>query len=386
MARPQKLTDIDALKAGFNWSPDSKEIAFTASDSKMRKVNVATKAVSELDSTRYGNISTPEWSPDGKWLAYSKSDASRTSDIYILDSTGTDKTPHKVTFDSYNDGNPRFGPDGRKLFFVRSEATGGGGGGIGNASVQIYSVWLEKLDRDPDDPEERPDAEAAQAPAGDGTEGAGPPRRPAAPRPPHETKMDWAGMKHRTRQVTRMPFPVFNYTIAPDSRTIVFVTTEPAGAGSTPIVYSIQEDGRRLTRVTAGGPPAGEAGGGGGGGGFGGGISDLIISRDGRTLFFSERNGIYSVALGGGAATTAPAAGGDWRAPPSYQLQRAGKHRSAGRMGRDVRRRVAHDEIPLLRSGHAWHGLGRCQSQVRTAGQRRRRSSGVAEHHQRDDR
>lgn len=309
---PQKLTDIDALKSGYNWSPDSKEIAFTASDSKLRKVNVATRAVTELDSSRYGNISTPEWSPDGKWLAYSKSDASRTSDIYILDSAGSDKTPHKVTFDSYDERNPRFGPDGRKLFFVRSDSVGGGGGGgFGNASVQLYSVWLEKLDRDPDDPEERPEAETPQPPTGDAGEGGGgPARRPGAPRPPHETKMDWAGMKHRTRQITRMPFPVFSYTIAPDSRTIIFVTTEPAGTGTTPVIYSIQDDGRRLTRVMAGGPPAGEGEGGPGGGGFGGGISDLNISRDGRTLFFSERNGIYSVALGGAAATAATAARG----------------------------------------------------------------------------
>ena len=197
-------------------------------------------------------------------------------------------------------------------------------------------------------------------------------------------QMDWAGMKHRTRQITRMPFPVFNYTIAPDSRTIIFVTTEPAGAGSTPIIYSIQDDGRRLARVTAGGPPAADGEGGGGGGGFGGGISDLSISRDGRTLFFSERNGIYS-SRSAAVRRDRNCRPYRWRTP-SDQLQRAGEDRSARRMGRDVRRRVAHDEIPLLRSGHAWHGLGRRQSQVRTAGQRRRRSSGIAEHHQRDDR
>src|SRR6185436_4480710 len=75
--QPQKLTDIDALKLGYNWSPDSKEIAFTSSDSKLRKVNVASKQVTELDSSRYGNVSTPEWSPDGKWLTYSKTDVSR---------------------------------------------------------------------------------------------------------------------------------------------------------------------------------------------------------------------------------------------------------------------------------------------------------------------
>ena len=304
---PQKLTDIDALKAGYNWSPDSKEIAFTASDGKLRKVNLSTKAVTELDSSRYGNISAPEWSPDGKWLAYSKADVSRTSDIYILDSTGSDKTPHKVTFDSYDERAPRFGPDGRKLFFARTDSTGGGGGGFGNASVQIFSVWLEKLDRDPDDPEERAETEAAQAPPADAAEGSNPPRRPTN-RPPHETRMDWAGMKHRTRQITRMPFPISSYAIAPDSRTIVFVTSEPSSTGNTPVIYSIQDDGRRLTRVASGGPPPGEGEGGPGGGGFGGGISDLNISRDGRTLFFSERNGIYSVALGGGAAATATAA------------------------------------------------------------------------------
>ncbi len=301
---PLKLTDIDALKNSYNWSPDSKEIAFTASDSKLRKINVASKQIVELDSSRYGNISAPEWSPDGKWLAYSKSDSSRTTDIYVVATSGDDRQAHKVTFDSYDERGPRFSPDGRKLFFVRSDSIGGGGGGFGNASVQIYSVGLERLDRDPDDPEDRPEAE--QPAPGEGGDTAAPPRRPAV-RPPHETKMDWAGMKHRTRQVTRMPFPISSYVIAPDSRTIVFVTTEPAGVAALPVIYSIQEDGKRLTRVAAGGPPAADEGGG-GGGGFGGGISDLNISRDGRSLFFSERNAVYSVPLGGATAAAAATA------------------------------------------------------------------------------
>ncbi len=292
----------------YNWSPDSKDIAFTSSDSKLRKVSVSSKQITELDASRYGNISTPEWSPDGKWIAFSKADASRTTDIYVVSSSGTDKEAHKVTFDSYDERSPRFSPDGRKLFFVRTDSIGGGGGGFGNASVQIYSVGLEKLERDPDDPEERPETPAFQGPpAGEGEEGAGPQRRPTGPRPPHETKMDWVGMKRRTRQITRMPFPISTYNVTPDSRTIVFVTTEPGATFATPVVYSIQEDGKRLTRITAGGPPAGEGEGGGAGGGFGGGIGDLSISRDGRTLFFTERNAIYSVPLGGGATATAAA-------------------------------------------------------------------------------
>src|SRR5262249_1733561 len=148
-APAQKLTDIDALKLNYNWSPDSKEIAFSCSDDKLRKLAVATKQLMELDSSRYGNISSPQWSPDGKWIAYSKSDATRTSDVYIIASSGEEKEPHKVTFDSSNDANPLFSPDGRKLFFQRVEASGGNTPN----SIQIYSVGLEHLDRDPDDPE-----------------------------------------------------------------------------------------------------------------------------------------------------------------------------------------------------------------------------------------
>jgi tricorn protease len=304
----QKLTDIDALKLGYNWSPDSKEIAFTSSDNRLRKINVTTKQVTDLDLSRFGNISTPEWSPDGKWLTYSKADESRTTDIYILDSSAAKIEPHKVTFDSYDERTPRFGPDGRKLFFIRSEGLGGGPGAA-NASVQIYSVGLEKLDRDPDDPEERAETEGPQPGAGEGGEPPAGPRRPVT-RPPHETKMDWAGMKRRTRQITRMPFPIFQFVVAPDSRTLIFVTSEPSATASLPVIYSIQDDGRRLTRVTAGAPPQADGDGPpGGGGGFGGGISDLHISRDGRTLFFSERDGIYSVPLAAGAAAAAAGAG-----------------------------------------------------------------------------
>jgi tricorn protease len=312
-APAQKITDIDALKLAYNWSPDSKEIAFAASDDKLRKLVVATKQVTVLDTARYGGFASPVWSPDGKWIAYAKPDISRTTDVYMVAASGEDKEPHRVTFDSSNEGGPRFGPDGKKLYFLRVEGTAGN---TPNA-VQVYSVWLERQEKDPDDPEER-DAEAP-APAAEGGEGGAAPavrRGPPANRPVREIKVDWAGLKRRTRQITRMPFPVFSYEIAPDSRTIVFVTTEPAGPATIPVIYSIQDDGRRLTRVTSGQPPNDVDGAAGGGGGFGGGISGLAISRDGRTVFFSERDGIYSVPLGAGGAAGAAANAAAAAGPP----------------------------------------------------------------------
>ena len=298
----QQITDIDTLKLGYTWSPDSKEIAFTTSNGKLFKVATATKQTTQLDTSVYGNIGTPRWSPDGKSIGYSKSDITRISGIYLIASSGADKEAHKATFDSTDDRNPRFAPDGRKLFFERSEASGD----TTRNSVQIYSVNLEKLERDPDDPEERPDSAS-----GAGADGAPQGRNATANRqPPREINIDWAGLKRRTRQVTRMPFPISSYAVAPDSRTLIFVTSEPAGTNNAAVIYSIQDDGKRLTRILSG-QTANEEGGPGGGGGFGRGISDLNISRDGRTLYFSEREGIYSVPIAQQTAAAAGAARGE---------------------------------------------------------------------------
>jgi tricorn protease len=294
---PQKITDLDTLKSSFSWSPNSKELAFTASDSKLRKYTLESKQTAELSSSRYGNISAPVWSPDGKWIAFSKADATRNADVYLTPSTGGEE--RKVTFDSYSDINPRFSPDGRKLYFVRSE--GGGGGGGGQLPAQIYYVVLEREDRDPNDPEMRPEQTESSDQEG-GARRAGLQQRN---QPPREINIDWAGLKRRTRQLTSMPSSVFNYAITPDSRTIVFATSELAGLRNTPVVYSIQEDGRRLSRIIAGqgsGDDDERRPGRGGGGGFGGGIGDLAITRDGRSLFFREGQSVYSVSLSPGGA------------------------------------------------------------------------------------
>jgi tricorn protease len=302
---PQKITDLDTLKFGYTWSPNSKEIAFNSSDNRLRKYNLDTRQTAELASSKYGNIGSPVWSPDGKWLAYSRPDHTRTGDVYIVSSAGGEE--RKVTFDSYTDLNPQFSPDGRKLYFVRSE---GGFGGGGNASAQIYSVTLEREERDPNEPEERSEQAEGQEPAGEGGM-----RRPGAQRnqPPREINIDWAGLKRRTRQLTRMPFAVFNYAIAPDSRTIVFITSEPSTTRTVPVIYSIGADGRRLTRVASGGGPGGDDNQGPGGFfGGGGGLSNLNFSRDGRTLYFREGRSVYSIGLpaSGAASAFASAASG----------------------------------------------------------------------------
>ncbi|HEX8267861.1 MAG TPA: S41 family peptidase [Pyrinomonadaceae bacterium] len=308
----QKITDLDELKFSYSWSPDSAQIAFTSSDNKLRVVNVASKQAKELSASQHGSIGLPNWSPDGKWIAFSKPDFTRTTDIYIVPSTGGEEK--KATFDSFSDTAARFSPDGRKLYFQRIESSSFN---AGQPSVQIYSVALEKLDRDPDDPEERAEQEAAQATAQQtagetGAAGAAPRANQTATRQPAKPiNIDWAGLKRRTRQITRMPFAVTNYNISNDSKTIVFVSSEPAGLANVPVIYSIQDDGKRLTRIAAGTAPGGEGAGQQQQGGPGGGISNLNVSRDNRTLFFKEGDYVYSVAMPpplppGASASSAP--------------------------------------------------------------------------------
>ncbi|MDQ3686166.1 MAG: S41 family peptidase [Acidobacteriota bacterium] len=290
---PQKLTDLDELKLSYAWSPDSTQIAYTSTDNKLRVVGVTSKQTVELSASRYGNIGAPAWSPDGKWIAYSKPDFTRTSDIFIVSSAGGEE--RKATFDSYSDTGARFSPDGRKLYFQRIESSAFG---AGQPAVQLYSITLERLERDPDDPEERAEQEAAQAAQQQPSGEAGATRTVPAQskQPPKSVVIDWAGLKRRTRQLTRMPFAVTSYNVSPDSRTVVFVSSEPAGVASVPVVYSIQDDGKRLTRITSGTAP-GDAAAGQGAAETTGGVSNLNVSRDNKTLFFQEGQYVFFVPM-----------------------------------------------------------------------------------------
>src|SRR5262249_56868508 len=108
--------------------------------SKLRKYSVDSKQTVELSSSKYGNIGASVWSREGKWIAFSKPDYVRTSDVYLISSGGGEE--RKVTFDSFNEGNPKFTHDGRKLMFVRTDTLGE------QRSSQIYAVGLEREERD----------------------------------------------------------------------------------------------------------------------------------------------------------------------------------------------------------------------------------------------
>ncbi len=227
----KKITDIDALKSGYSWSPDSKTIAFTTSEGKLCTITAEGTDLKELASSKFGNISRPAWSPDGKWLAFSKPDVSRSNDVYLIPAVGGEAV--KVTFDSLSEMNPQFSADSKKLYFVRMDAETGEGQGA-RPSSQIYCIPLEKLDKDPEEVEvaavPEPGAPGEGMPEGRRGMGPGGPGGAGAGRvgPAKEPKIDWAGLKRRTRQVTRMG-SVRNYIPGVDGKTLIFVGSEGGG-------------------------------------------------------------------------------------------------------------------------------------------------------------
>jgi tricorn protease len=312
---PKRVTDINALKSSYAWSPDSKMLVVSTSDDKLYRLAADGSEVKELFASKYGSISRPTWSPDGSLLAFSMSDVTLTDDIYIIPSEGGE--PRKVTFDSSGDRSPAFSADGKKLYFVRTDFSDFSGGGGERPQSSLMVVLLEKQEKDPDEAAaEQSDnsPEAVQRRLQERRSGA---EEVARPKPP---TIDWAGLKRRTRSV----FPISRsgrgsrgggsgsssmsirtFTPGRDGRTLFFTGTSGTGGlgSSTVTIYSCTDDGKNLRPIASASPtptsegddetPRSRTG-------FGRGfISDLRVTRDGR-LFYQQGNGVYYATIGGG--------------------------------------------------------------------------------------
>jgi tricorn protease len=293
----KKLSDADCDKQSIVWAPDSKSLLWSGSDHKLRHVTLDGKTEVVATGTA-GNVQGPQFSPDGKWISYSKQDELLKSHVYVKAiGNGTER---EIGSDEFLVASgAKWSPDGRKLLLL------GGVGAPGMSSLnrtvlQLYSVSLTRSEKNPDDHDVDTEAQAEAAAAETA-------RRGAAAKV--DVKIEWDGLDQRIRKLTTMAGSVMEVVPAPDSRTYLIV----AGGGGTdgPGLYTMADDGTRLTRVstaaeTAGGGGRGRGGAGGGGGGF-----SPQWSKDGRSIFYMQGGGIYSVAAPAApAGDAAPAAGG----------------------------------------------------------------------------
>jgi tricorn protease len=97
-------------------APDGSAVAVAARDGRLRVVEVASGAVTELASSEDGEISGLAWSPDSAWLAWSEPRLEPLSLIRIA--RVADGEVHDVTDGRFIDTDPAFTADGKYLAFL----------------------------------------------------------------------------------------------------------------------------------------------------------------------------------------------------------------------------------------------------------------------------
>lgn len=296
------LSDGDGEKVAIQWAPDSKALIYSGSDHKLYRYDLEAGKATVIASGEASNIQGARFSPDGKWVAYSKLSHDLRPHVYIIPAAGG--AEHRVGNDDllFSETSPVWTPDGKRLLFLAGLAQAGSAT-LRRAFVQLYSVSLTKEERNPGDRGVDDEEQAQAAEKLDRQRSAQ--ARGEAPKP--DVKIDFEGITRRSHQVTHLSDNVITAAVSPDSRLYAFVAVADEDGRAISTLYTIPEDGTQTTTITTSGRGESEEG----GGGFGGRqISSLKFSRDGRSIFFMEAEGLYAVDLGPAAGPGAGARAG----------------------------------------------------------------------------
>jgi tricorn protease len=117
--QPQQITsNADTYYYQAIWSPDSKKLLWSDRLQRLRYVDVASKAVTQVDQDKTGEINGYDWSPDSQWVAWSRPEENGGYKVYIFSTA--DKKTTAVTDDWYSANNPTFSDDGKYLMLTSS--------------------------------------------------------------------------------------------------------------------------------------------------------------------------------------------------------------------------------------------------------------------------
>src|SRR5262249_4436521 len=237
--------------------------------------------------------------------------------VYVVASTGGAERRVGNEDLLFSEIHPVWTPHGKRLLFFAGLAQAGSATQR-RAFVQLYSVSLTKEEKNPTDRGVDDEEQAQAAEKLDRQRNAQ--ARGEAPKP--DVKIDFDGITRRAHQLTHLSDNITTVAVSPDSRLYAVVAVADEDGRPVATLYTIPEDGTQTTTITTSGRTANDEE----GGGFGGPqINSLKFSKDGRTIFFMEGEGLYAVDLGpaadpsrGGASRSAGAA----PAPTSGRFER----------------------------------------------------------------
>jgi tricorn protease len=116
---PTQLTsNADTYFYAAIWSPDSKKLMWADRLQRLRFIDVASKAVTQVDQSKESEIRSYDWSPDSNWIAWSRQEENGGNRVYLF--SLADKKPTPVTDEWYSADNATFSDDGKYLMMTSS--------------------------------------------------------------------------------------------------------------------------------------------------------------------------------------------------------------------------------------------------------------------------
>jgi tricorn protease len=114
---PTQLTsNADTYYYAAIWSPDSKKLMWADRLQRLRFIDVASKAVTQVDQSKESEIRGYDWSPDSNWIAWSRQEENGGNRVYLFSLADKKQTP--VTDEWYSADNPTFSDDGKYLMLT----------------------------------------------------------------------------------------------------------------------------------------------------------------------------------------------------------------------------------------------------------------------------
>jgi TolB protein len=143
----RQLTHDDSDDIHPNWSPDGRKVIYCSARNNPDRANAPEGEryeIYEVDVgqaqsrqvTKLGGINTfPTYSPDGKHIAFRKVLGERNSEVWVMESDGTN--PRNLTKNPAFDGWPCWSPDGQRIVFASNR---------GGADYNIYAMRADGTD------------------------------------------------------------------------------------------------------------------------------------------------------------------------------------------------------------------------------------------------
>lgn len=278
------------------FSPDGKEIAYVAERNMLKVYNIATKKTRTLlPAGRNYSYADGDWdfnwSPDGKWIISDDSEGNfYTGNMALIKTDGSGEIQHPLK-SGFGQGNVKWGMDGKVLFWVSSREGRKSLANQGSREVDIYAGFLDqalydrfKLSKEDynllkeKEEAEKSEKDKAPAPAADksaDTKGkkTNSTAAPVPPKPEFKPLLD--NLENRVARLTINSSSIADYITNKEGSKIYYMAAFEKGFD-----LWVTDPRTRETKILAklGGTP-----------------SSIQISKDGKSLFVTNRGSLIKI-------------------------------------------------------------------------------------------